>query len=263
MFATTFFRASLVGLGVAACSVFAVPVVAQEDQAQPRQVRQPSRVAQIAKPAPDVPVFRPSRVSRRPIVATPRVGGAEHEDSWREALSANPEPPDPLDESVKAGLLKPKNGGAQAAGQVKAQPEIELTSVRLTARKPFWANQAVLHLSHTWRTDGETGVVFIPVKAKSNHNYAGAILDLNVVGGERYLCDCEVANPSDGEYVVTVDPGGIENGFVLTPGSHHILFMIEPQSDGWIEARLGLRGSNDNLPDTWFALFGCEITRLE
>lgn len=259
-------------LGVVFLICSAVPTLAQQ-RAAVRATPQQGRVTLDADvneaiDVDDIPVLRVETSAAQIRFGDGRRGARGHRDEI-DILVWSATPPAPLTERIRRELgvgvafdpggIDPTN--PVPPGEVTAPAEVPLTSARLSARRTFLGNRAALELARPFHVDPQLDQILLPNPA-GRYPGAGSRIELRMDGGELYLVDCAVSNQEDAKYVISGSATGSQS-FNRVAGNHHLLFILQPEGDGWGSAKLGLQPTGGDLPDNSFVLHYCEVNRIE
>ena len=206
-------------LAIAGVLAGAILPAAEAQRKKPGRVTyQPIQAGSAAQSLDNIPVVQVSPSQIKVVVAPVR----------GESMAT---PASPMSTNDKVRALQggsPPSGG----GSVKALPAPKLTSITLSAKRPFLNNRGYLEFNEVRHFDPKTDKVSW-YQPSPGMGYVTA--RLNVEKGERYLADMNVScyDPQ------TFSFGGQQMG--VGAGSHHLLLILEPTQSGWISVTL----SND------------------
>ena len=194
-------------------------------------------------PAAEAQRKKPGRVTYQPLQSTAAVQSLDNipvvqvspsQIKVMEMPATGETPTIPASPMSKSDKVRALQGGSppSGGGSVKALPAPKLTSLTLSAKRPFLNNRGYLEFNEVRHFDPKTDKVSW-YQPSPGMGYVTA--RLNVEKGERYLADMSVSCYEAQTFAF----GGQQMG--VGAGSHHLLLILEPTQSGWISVTL----SND------------------
>ncbi len=203
----------------------------------PAQALAEGSSAQAAIQESEVKIFEVAPLNRTAAVLMPN--------------AQTPTPPEPLNSERKSEILQ--DLGETAANPEAKEPEAKsapvLVHLKLSARQPFFRDQAFLTLVRASSVHPETAIKF-------NEDLPGsAAIKLKVETGRTYLLDFAVKSWGSGSYLLETESGK-QKFEDESAGKQHILVALAATSSGWTTVRIKREGAG-------YHLYYVEITQVE